>query len=858
VNGPRQCVVAGTADAIGRLERALGERGVTAHALRTSHAFHSALMEPMLEAFARELAGVTFHDPAIPCVSNVTGALAPAGLMTDPQYWLQHVRQPVLFANGVQTLLARGARVFVEIGPGRGLTGLARQCGAESRGATIVNSMPEPGADVSEAFWLTRAVARLWLAGATIDWAGLYPGETRRRVPLPTYAFDRQRYWNELPTTTKVDTPAGKTADVTQWFYAPVWKRLSSAPQNEGRPAAGRCTLVCGDTSGVGQQIAAALRDAGTPVMLVQAGTSADGAASPVEPADGSLTIDPSADADYDRLVAWISSSDLRPNHVVHCWSLDTPAADSDCRAGFFGPADAFRRAQQAGLFSAMRVLQALDEVKSTERLTFDIVSNGLFDVSGGEPLRPENGPLLAFATVIPQERPGVSCRVFDVGMQQEGGAGDARAVEALIRELANEADDRVLSFRRGYRWAQHFEAVDPGRWLDQSPRLRKGGVYLIAGGLGRIGLTLARYLTETWQARVVLTGRSPFPPKEEWAAYGEREDADAAVKDRVRALRAMEQAGGEVCVLQANAARVDEMRAVRTAMEEKYGRIDGIVLGAGRMMLQRSVCTEAWIAECEAHFESKVYGIMAAREVFRDLPLDFCIILSSLSTVLGGLGYLPYAGANQVADLLVEQSNRDSAHLWTSVNWDAWQFDDPAIDPAMKAALLRLSMDPQEGTTAFEMLLKLPPAERLVISTANLQKRLDDWVRLQSVRKNPGGEPRAAGQVYGRPALETPFAEPEGDLERRIAEIWQRTLGIDRVGRNDDFFELGGHSLVAIQMLSHLHQKFGIDFPIERAFEATTVRKAAIVLDDLLKEKVLGLTEEEAERLLKEGELGA
>jgi acyl transferase domain-containing protein len=182
VNGPRQCVVAGSADTIAQLERDLLARGIAACPLRTSHAFHSRLMEPMLEPFARELARTTFHEPAIACVSNVTGSLAAPELLADPQYWVRHVRQPVLFAQGVQSLLARGARLLVEIGPGRTLSALARQGGAETKGATIVDVMPGGTAQASEALWIAKALAKLRLAGASVEQSALYTGEQRSGV----------------------------------------------------------------------------------------------------------------------------------------------------------------------------------------------------------------------------------------------------------------------------------------------------------------------------------------------------------------------------------------------------------------------------------------------------------------------------------------------------------------------------------------------------------------------------------------------------------------------------------------------------------------------------------------------------
>jgi acyl transferase domain-containing protein len=177
VNGSRQCVVAGAVEAIARLERDLLARGIAAVPLRTSHAFHSRMMEPMLEEFAQELARTAFHEAAIPCVSNVTGSLAAPRLLADSDYWLQHVRQPVMFAAGVQSLLDFGARLLVEIGPGKTLSSLARQGGAETRGATIVDVMPDAAAQASEAFWIARALAKMWLAGRTVDWSSFYAAD---------------------------------------------------------------------------------------------------------------------------------------------------------------------------------------------------------------------------------------------------------------------------------------------------------------------------------------------------------------------------------------------------------------------------------------------------------------------------------------------------------------------------------------------------------------------------------------------------------------------------------------------------------------------------------------------------------
>jgi acyl transferase domain-containing protein/acyl carrier protein len=833
INGPGQCVIAGTTEAIGEVERQLTEEAIPCRALRTSHAFHSFLMEPILQPFSRTAAQATVRAPVVPYASNVTGALVTEEQVADPTYWAEQIRQPVRFAQGIETLVARGATLFLEVGPGRTLSTLAKLCGVESRGVTVVPLMRDARREMSETFSLTKALAQMWLAGAVIDWPSLYRNEKRRRISLPSYPFERQSYWGEQRVPQAGSTP-GKKAPVAEWFYAPIWNRVGLASQVAVTPveAEGGHTLIFCDRLGVGVGLAAILRSNSANVVMIEQGAA-------VERLDAMrYVMDPERTGDYAEVLGLIGLSKT-PIHVVHCWSL----SDAD---ESLPDATTFRPSQQRRLFSAVRILDALEQL-NVGPVTFDIVSRRLFDVLGNERLEPQSATLQAFAKVIPQERQGVACRIFDIG-EPHG------ALDSLARHLASKPDELALAFRNGHLWAQRFRPLDLERWVEAPPRLKEGGVYLIIGGLGRIALTLATYLAERWNARIVLTGRSAIPERADWPGYLERDDTDPAVCERIRSLRRIELAGGEVWVHQANAANLAEMTAVRAFIEERFGRLDGVVFGAGRVAMQQGVYQEAWVEECEAHFESKVHGLAVLSTVLMDVPLDFCVVLSSLSTVLGGLGHLAYSAANHAADTLIHQRSRTYADAWTTVNWDAWQFDDLYPDGVMKPALLRSAMTPAEGVQAFELILRMPPATRLVVSTTNLQSRIDEWINLRSVR---GEEQPQAKTGHSRSDLDTPYAEPEAGLERRVADIWQTTLGIDKIGRDDDFFELGGHSLVAIQILSRLRQDFGIDFPIDRAFEAATVRKSALVIDELLQVEVQGLTDEEAEQLLKQADMG-
>ena len=199
VNAPELCVVSGTPEAIAVLEHELERRGIAGRRLATSHAFHSEMMEPVMPAFAEVLKETTFNAPKIAWISNVTGAAITAAQAMDPNYWLDHLRQPVRFADGLSALAASGVTVFLEVGPGQTLCGLARQHPAisERAGQRVVPSLPSVGSREPDRAMLLKACGRLWLSGVTMPRAPRPAEERRRRVALPTYPFERKRHWIE-------------------------------------------------------------------------------------------------------------------------------------------------------------------------------------------------------------------------------------------------------------------------------------------------------------------------------------------------------------------------------------------------------------------------------------------------------------------------------------------------------------------------------------------------------------------------------------------------------------------------------------------------------------------------------------
>ena len=271
VNGPKAIVVSGEKRAIKRLARERRERGRRTKRLRVSHAFHSQLMEPMLEAFGEVVGGLRLSTPRIPIVSNVTGGVVGEELCA-PDYWVRHVRETVRFAEGIGSLEAAGVRSFLELGPDGALCAAARESlDADARERALL--VPALRARYPEAEAFMEFLARAHVVGVQVDWDASFAGRAARRVDLPSYAFQRKRYWLErhadagghagqAAASADLRRPwtgsgrcaagAGEPCGGVVGALGACWRRLAGAapdgcaPAGVGRARAGACAQPAG------------------------------------------------------------------------------------------------------------------------------------------------------------------------------------------------------------------------------------------------------------------------------------------------------------------------------------------------------------------------------------------------------------------------------------------------------------------------------------------------------------------------------------------------------------------------------------------------------------------------------------
>jgi len=359
--------------------------------------------------------------------------------------------------------------------------------------------------------------------------------------------------------------------------------------------------------------------------------------------------------------------------------------------------------------------------------------------------------------------------------------------------------------------------------------RLRDGGVYLITGGLGTIGLLLARYIARTVRARFVLTTRSGLPPRSAWSSPLDATQAGADLGKRIAAVREIEELGSEVMVLRADVAVENDMRTVMDAIDGSFGALNGVIHAAGLPGPESFIgMMELDRAHCERQLRPKVSGLRVLERVLRGRPLDFCLLTSSLSSVLGGIGWAAYSAADGFMDVFAHEQNRIGNVPWITIDWDSWL---PA-NVADQAGSFLLTMTPVEGLDTFARVIATDSLQHIIVSTTDLQARAEQWTRKSTVRGRSPSEEEGTSTLPDGQNQSNRSLVPESEIENAVARIWQDLLGLKQIGVRDNFFELGGHSLLATQLVSRLRETFDVEIPLRGIFEAPTVADMAGLIE--------------------------
>lgn len=841
VNAPSSMVISGAGALIADAVAALQREGVAARALTVSHAFHSALMDPMLAAFVAEARKVTFTAPRLPLVSNLTGQIFEDGEIPGPDYWARHLREAVRFADGVRTLEGRGFKTFLELGPAPILSGLGRSCLA-NREAVFLTSLRQERSDWQE---LYGSAAQLFSRGVPIDWRECDRGFNWIPVALPTYPFERERYWVEgsdaavpalspRPSTHLADeveqhelprsTSDRETSQVDDWLYDVRWV----PGDDEAGMKPSRLTgtwLILGNHHGFGAILAKRMAEGGAKALLVLA---------PGEATDGQepwRRVDPSSKSEITSLCE-AAGAEPGIDGYVHLWSMTS--ADQETS----NAADAVRQ----GVRSLLHLTQALVALNRDTQLV--VATCSAQAAASGDVVNPAQAASWGLARTIRIEHPELHCRCVDLGAAADD--SDVGFLCCAIDRAQLEDEVAVRSGRRYYprlvpselrtRTARsdaqgdvlNRERIDSA---NPEPSIRADATYIVTGGFGALGAAVARSLATRGAGHLVLVGRT-----------GSKADAAAGV------IAGLEGLGARVTSVAADLSDSAAVAALFDALAADPP-VRGIIHSAG--IVDDGLLTRQSWEQFEKVLASKVSGAWNLHRFSKHCPLDFFILFSSSAALLPTAGQSNYAAANAFLDGLAA-ARRAGGQTAVSMNWGPWaeggmgsRVSARDRERWQRHGVGRITVE--QGISVLERVIAGGPPQVCVLPV--------DWdafaasypggAKLGIISSTGHGSPRQqpapstpAPILLPELLRQLPASERRQEVYRHVCDVVRRVFGVApsfAIDPQQGLRDLGMDSLMAVELRNDLQQSAGQALPSTIAFDYPSVESLASYLTMLL-----------------------
>lgn len=814
-NGPCATTLFGDPATLNEVVTALRKEGVWCQALPVDHAFHSPQMEPLQGEFAEALTGIRAMPSSIPIYSTVTGDPI-AGSALEPAYWASNLRDMVRFDRAAGSLLADGHEVFVEVAPHPALTVALQQRSAADAGTGIVLPSLRQGQDARST--LLESLGSLYALGHPIDWEGVY----RRRgrcVSLPCYPWQHERCWTNVDPgsgslrleTPDHPSPLGESRHDD--MYEVEWQARDPQPDAIGQaPTPSSGWLILADNGDIGEALAVRLEHDGQHCLVVRH--------------DEYPLADP---ASVERLSGALET--LRSQHqfggVVHLCGLDAPTADQTTT-------DRLAEPDGLGCASLLNLIKLLTrgDPDSTPRMW--VGTRGAQPVGTGE-IAPAAAPLWGLGRTLAVEHPALRCTLID--LDPEASASDV--LESLLAELRRPGNEDQVAIRLGRR---HVPRLKPilRRSPQKRPRLswRTDASYLITGGLGDLGLAVARWMVQQGARRLVLLSRRELPPRAHWG-----ELAETAPDGReTAAVRELESLGASVHVAPVDVSDHAALAGfLRDFRHQAWPPIRGVVHAAG--ILELGTLDELSPHSLQPLLAAKVSGGWLLHEEFARGELDFFVCFSSVSTVIGSPRLGAYAAANAFLDGLAHYRRSRGLPALT-VNWGPW------AEIGMAARVQESAdhrppawMRPLAPETALRVLEHLLAAQHTQVGVFHLD--CQEWQR----RRTTG------------PPILAELIRTDAD-ERRPETGWLRSklVGADQPSRerilrehlngavaralklptaetdpHESLIALGVDSLVAFELRNRLEHDLGIRIPLVDFLDGHSITELAARVSEAL-----------------------
>ncbi|WP_263746314.1 SDR family NAD(P)-dependent oxidoreductase [Plectonema radiosum] len=644
----------------------------------------------------------------------------------------------------------------------------------------------------------------------------------------------------------QIDILTGNANTLPDWFYKKIWRRQEAVTLNTQLQTG--YFLVFLDELGLGLHLCRELKQKQAQCICVEAGSEF------VQLQRDRYSLDPKNPEHYQHLLKSLQAANIEISQILHLWTYDK-------YKGEVSSLEALEQAQERGVYSLVFLVQALSQIQNSANIRLSVISSHTQPVSAADEIAYENSPILGIIKTIPQELPWLDCRHIDLAAEVEADA------TCVLREIQVMQKEREVAYRNQQRLVSRLAKVDLIHEQKQDLPFQRGGMYLLSGGLGEIGVEIAKYLLQHYEARLLLVGRTPLPERSTWQEHIKQKDAISA---RIQAYLSLEQLGGEVIYEAVDICNLTEIQqVVERAKSNWQCELEGVIhlagIGSERLLVEETIRSLA------STLRPKIFGTWVLHQLLEQQSKGIFISFSSVISFFGAFSVGAYAAANNFLDCFSHYQRAKSklqSYCFGSSTWAGVGISRGYESRDARFAQGRQVMSAEQGLNSFLASLHHQPAHLLVGLDGNhpyirrcsesasfsaeklcayFTASTEVWVaKLQEllVRDRFGNPsicdfhqiekmPLSVTGEIDRKQLATGFATteyiaPTTDIEEKLINIWQKVLNVPEAGIQDNFFELGGTSLLAVRLFSNIEQTFGKRLPLSSLFPSGTVEALA------------------------------
>ncbi|PHN99877.1 hypothetical protein CSC82_31750 [Rhodobacteraceae bacterium 4F10] len=745
------------------------------------------MMNPILDIFEEFLKEIKFSIPKYKIVSNLTGKMVSSNQMMSPEYWCRHLRETVCFYDGITTILNNYKEsVFIELGPGNTLGTFSKQhLNFNLRSECTISMIAHPKDIEKEVNLFESSIAKLWALGCPVSWNEYYREDKRNKISAPTYCFDKKNFESSVNPLEeikgKVELFPGVKRDISEWFYIPNWKRSTFLNSDFSQEQPKKYLVFINDELLV-ENVVKVLEKGGNQVVRVVEGEGF------LKYDDYNYCIDSLNKENYLALYKELNNSINKIDHVIYSWKTKEETTITDY----------FLHLIEVGKLT----INLAGETGNKITFLLEYGNN----IHGDETLDSKAAISNSLLQVLEQENPKIKASSIDVFKYQFN-----VSAASIIGEIKRDKRSINIAYRKDQRWELFYDNVKLPKHSNEET-LKENGLYIITGGLGKLGGILTRYLCEKYKGTIILLGRTNI--------YDSEAGNNLRLDSKINLLKNLQKEFENIHYYQVDVSDNNSLQRVFENIIHKHGDITGVIHAAG-ILENNSFKTFENISQSDVvqQFTPKVLGINNIYSLSKRFPIGFVWIASSLSSILGGLTFTSYASANKYLDAFIQQ-RRNKLTNWFSINLDG---------------LIEERINDAEIIEVFEKSFMIGEEPQLITSVREI-KTINEKEKEEEFHN----ENLEDDFITERPDVSTIYQEPENEIQRKICSIWATFFGYEKIGVLDDFFDLGGDSLKAMTLLKKIQKAFSVEIKLQEFYTKSTVKDIAEQVEILKKVELM------------------